>query len=405
MISMTLPSRPVSSLARLTTQMRSLSSSLRLTQVIALALMAGPLLSARADTSLEDTLPKFVNCSSATVDQAATDIRLAATGDLVFTENSQINRNAFTEFMPLLTKADLVLGNLEGPITDANTPRKPYVPGRSYSFRFPIDTAQILKKANFHVLSIANNHAQDYGPTGFADTQRHLTAAGIEYTGLKGSYVIRTVKGIRIGVIALAHYPAYNNVLEIDATAKLVADVRAKSDLVVLFYQLGGEGDAFAMLTNEDEVFLGEQRGNARKFAAAMIKAGAGALIAHGPHLVRAAECMNGVPVLHSIGNFVSAGGLSTQNLANVSAFPELLFDASGKFKSVRIVPVTFSSERLPKIDPSGRSVHLINWLNARATKTLPDFRALNFNGYKDQAEVFEKWFRSTRFGAQAPKD
>lgn len=359
----------------------------------------------RAETTSDDLLPKFVNCNSTPLDQAATDIRLAAMGDLVFSENSAINRNAFTEFMPLLSKADLVLGNLEGPITDANTPRKPYVPGRSYSFRFPIDTAQILKKANFHVLSIANNHAQDYGPTGFADTQKHVSAAGIEYTGTKGSYVIRPVKGIKIGVIALAHYPAYNNVLEIEATAKLVAEVRAKSDLVVLFYQLGGEGDAFALITNDDEVFLGEQRGNARKFATAMIKAGAGALIGHGPHLVRAAECINGVPVLHSIGNFVSVGGLSVQNLANVSAFPELLFDASGKFKSVRIVPVTFNQERLPKIDPAGRSVHLINWLNARATKTLPDFRALNFDGYKDQVDVFNTWFRSTRFGAQAPQD
>jgi hypothetical protein len=359
----------------------------------------------QAETLIEDGFPNFVNCSGTPIDSVATDIRLAATGDLVFSENPQINRNAFTEFMPLLSKADLVLGNLEGPITDANTPRKPYVPGRSYSFHYPIETAQVLKKANFHILSIANNHAQDYGPTGFADTQRHLTAAGIEHTGLKGSYIIRPVKGIKIGVIALAHYPMYNNVLEIDATAKLVAEVRAKSDLVILFYQLGGEGDAYAMITNEDEVFLGEQRGNARKFAAAMIKAGAGALIAHGPHLVRAAECINGVPVLHSIGNFVGAGGLSAQNLANVSTFPEMMFDASGKFKSVRIVPVTFTPERLPKIDPTGRSIHLVNWLNTQATKTIADFRALNFSGYKDQADVFEKWFRSTRFGAQAPRN
>ena len=370
-----------------------------------LMLGTGLMPAVQAETQIEDSLPKFVNCSSTPIETTATDIRLAATGDLVFSENPQINRNAFTEFMPLLTKADLVLGNLEGPITDANTPRKPYVPGRSYSFHYPVETAQVLKKANFHILSIANNHAQDYGPTGFADTQRHLNAAGIEHTGLKGSYVIRPVKGIKIGVIALAHYPMYNNVLEIEATAKLVAEVRAKSDLVILFYQLGGEGDAFAMITNEDEVFLGEQRGNARKFAAAMIKAGAGALIAHGPHLVRAAECINGVPVLHSIGNFVGAGGLSAQNLANVSTFPEMMFDASGKFKSVRIVPVTFTPERLPKIDPSGRSIHLVNWLNTQATKTIPEFRALNFNGYKDQVDVFEKWFRSTRFGAQAPRD
>jgi len=360
---------------------------------------------AQAEITPDETLPKFVTCTGTTAEPAATDIRLAATGDLVFSENSGINRNAFNDFLPLLTKADLVLGNLEGPITDANTPRKPYVPGRSYSFRFPIDTAQILKKANFHILSIANNHAQDYGPTGFADTQRHLTAAGIEYTGLKGSYLIRTVKGIRVGVIALAHYPAYNNVLEIEATAKLVAEVRAKSDVVVLFYQLGGEGDAFALLSNDDAVFLGEQRGNARRFAAAMVKAGASALIGHGPHLVRAAECIDGVPVLHSIGNFVSSGGLSVRSLANLTVFAEIVFDPSGRFKGVRVIPATFDKDRLPIIDPTGRALHLINGFNRRASRSIEGFAALNFPGYEQHTEHFRSWFRSTPFGAQTALD
>lgn len=365
--------------------------------LIAALLACSPAAQSQSTTAL----PSFVNCSAATKEPEPTDLRVAAVGDLVFSENSQINRSAFNDFLPQLTQADLTLGNLEGPITTHPTSRKPYVPGRSYSFRFPLDTVDVLKKANFHVLSIANNHANDYGPIGFADTARHLSAAGLESTGLKGSYLIRSLKGLKVGVIALAHYPMYNNVLEIEATARLVAEVRSKSDLVVLFYQLGGEGDRHALLGNDDVVFLGEQRGNARKFAAAMVKAGAGALIGHGPHLVRAAECIAGVPVLHSIGNFVSTGGLSINSLANVTVFTELLFDASGQFKAVRLTPATFDKSRLPMIDASGRALHLINWFNRQASKTLPGFEPLNMPAEPAQEEVFRKWLRSTPFGAQ----
>jgi hypothetical protein len=350
-------------------------------------------------------LPAFVNCSAATVETTRADLRIAAVGDLVFSENSQVNRLAFRDFQPQLELADLALGNLEGAITTHPTPRKPYIPGRSYAFRFPVDTAEVLKKANFHILSIANNHSNDYGPIGFADTQRHLSAAGLEHTGLKGSFVIRQVKGLRVGVIALAHYPAYNNVLEIEATARLVTEVRGRSDVVVLFYQLGGEGDSHALLTNDDAVFLNEQRGNARRFAAAMVKAGAGALIGHGPHLVRAAECIDGVPVLHSIGNFVSSGGLSVRSLANVTVFAELLFDPTGRFKGVRLTPSTFDKDRLPIIDPTGRGLHLVNWFNRQASRSLQGFTALNFPGYEQHTEHFRSWFRSTPFGAQNALD
>ncbi len=345
-------------------------------------------------------LPAFVNCSAATVETTRADLRIAAVGDLVFSENSQINRLAFRDFQPQLELADLALGNLEGAITTHPTPRKPYIPGRSYAFRFPVDTADVLKKANFHVLSIANNHSNDYGPIGFADTQRHLSAAGLEHTGLKGSFVIRQVKGLRVGVIALAHYPAYNNVLDIEATARLVTEVRGRSDVVVLFYQLGGEGDTHALLTNDDAVFLNEPRGNARRFAAAMVKAGASALIGHGPHLVRAAECIDGVPVLHSIGNFVSSGGLSVRSLANVTVFTEILFDPTGRFKGVRLTPSTFDKDRLPIIDSTGRGLHLLNWFNRQASRSLQGFAPLNFPGYEQHIEHFRTWFRSTPFGA-----
>ena len=261
--------------------------------------------------------------------------------------------------------------------------------------------AGVLRDANFHVLSIANNHAFDYGAAGFVDTIRHLSAAGLQATGLRDSHVVREARGLRIGVVALAHYPAFNNVLEIEASARLVAGLRARVDLVVAYYQLGAEGDPAALLADGPEEFLGEARGDARAFAAAMVAAGAGVLVGHGPHVMRAAECIDGVPVLHSVGNFVGGGRLRTQGLPNVAALPEIAFDASGRFRGVRLHPVTFGPDGNPRPDPTARAIALADWLATQAQGATRAFAPLRFRGAEGQEAAFGEWFQSTSLGSR----
>jgi hypothetical protein len=69
----------------------------------------------------------------------------------------------------------------------------------------------------------------------------------------------------------------------------------------------------------------------------------------------------------------------------------------------VRATPATFDKERLPMIDASGRALHLINWFNLQASRTLPGFEPLNFPAAAEQQEGFRKWLRSTPFGAKLP--
>lgn len=341
--------------------------------------------------------PPFVYCDRTVVEPHKDDLRVAAMGDLVFSENDAINRETFQDFIGLLKSADFVFGNLEGAITDYNVSTKRYVPGRVYAFRFPPETAALLRKANFHALSIANNHSGDYGQIGFSDTVRHLAQEGIAATGLKGSSFIQTVKGLRVGLVAFSHYPRFNNINDLAESARLVAEVRSRADVVIVTNQGGAEGGGAALLPGGPEMFLGEERGDVRAFAQAVVRAGADAVIGHGPHVLRAAECIDGKPVLYSIGNFVSAGGLSTRGMANVSVFAEVLFGPRGAFKAVRVVPATFSVARLPVRDPTGRGLHLINLLSERAAR-LPEFRGLRFLGFEDQHGSFMSWLSTTEF-------
>jgi hypothetical protein len=81
------------------------------------------------------------------------------------------------------------------------------------------------------------------------------------------------------------------------------------------------------------------------------------------------------------------------------------VFDPSGRFKGVRVIPATFDKDRLPIIDPTGRALHLINGFNRRASRSIEGFAALNFPGYEQHTEHFRSWFRSTPFGAQTALD
>ena len=85
----------------------------------------------------------------------------------------------FTEVMPVLGKADMVVGNLESPIS---TPRhgggeqEVHPPRRA-------SRGQALKSAGFRVVTLANNHTMDFGPLALQDTLAALDENGILYTG------------------------------------------------------------------------------------------------------------------------------------------------------------------------------------------------------------------------------
>jgi hypothetical protein len=91
--------------------------------------------------------------------------------------------------------------------------------------------------------------------------------------------------------------------------------------------------------------------------------------------------------------NLTSLEGL--RSLANVAVMAEVLVDGQGRVKGVRATPATFDKERLPMIDASGRALHLINWFNRQASRTLPGFEPLNFPAQAEQQDGFRKWLRS----------
>jgi Bacterial capsule synthesis protein PGA_cap len=83
------------------------------------------------------------------------------------------------ELVELVREADLVVLNLECCISARGEP----TPGRVFHFRAPPRAAQALAHLGVDCVTLANNHALDFGPDALLDTLAHLDAAGIRAVG------------------------------------------------------------------------------------------------------------------------------------------------------------------------------------------------------------------------------
>ena len=255
-----------------------------------------------------------------------------------------------------------------------------------------------LNGLGFDVLSVANNHSNDYGPEGMSDTMVSLAQAGVVATGLAGEFALGQWAGRRVAVLAFSPYGRHNNLTQLTQAAALVRKAKQQADLVVVTFHGGAEGDAGAVLSGAAEMYVGEDRGDPRAFAQAVVAAGADLVLGHGPHVLRPLECVQGKLVAYSLGNFVSAGGLSVRNLANVSALLEVaLHPQTGDMQALRLWPATFNARRLPVPDPSGRAVWLVNWLGSQSGQQAVGWRPLWLPGFEARAPNFARWLATTQ--------
>src|SRR3990167_3789492 len=112
--------------------------------------------------------------------------RIAAVGDIMLagTAAPELRKYGydypFEQTRDILKQAQIVFGNLEGPLTDGGAVGTV----KQYVFRSPPDqVAPALARAGFNIVSLANNHTLDYGPEGLEDTRAALDKAGIRYAG------------------------------------------------------------------------------------------------------------------------------------------------------------------------------------------------------------------------------
>lgn len=252
---------------------------------------------------------------------------------------------------PLLKAADITFGNLEGPLADKGVTNKKGP--NSYAFRVPTRYGRHLKEAGFDVLSLANNHASDFGPSGRESTVRTLEALGIAHAGHdRNDTAFLTVRKSRVAVVACAHNLISLNVNDPASAAQAVRAAARQADLVIVSFHGGGEGSRFRHVPNGPEIYLGERRGDLRRFTHAVVDAGADLVLGHGPHVLRGMELYRGRLIAYSLGNFATYGKFGLRGPTGLSVILEVKLDPeTGLLVSGRLHPVRQIGKGIPRPD------------------------------------------------------
>lgn len=242
-------------------------------------------------------------------------VTLAFTGDIMMGTNypdssylvAHGGKNLFRDVSPVIRQADAAFGNLEGVLMDAGGEvKKCNNPAVCYAFRTPVSYVRNLVDAGFDAVSIANNHANDFGLIGRLSTMSTLRKAGIAYAGQEGycETAVFQKNGITYGFAAFGHSIGTLRIQDIAKARQIIQSLHDKADLIVVSFHGGAEGMGTDHVPGKQEIFLGEDRGNVKAFARACIEAGADIVYGHGPHLPRAIELYKGHLIAYSLGNF-----------------------------------------------------------------------------------------------------
>lgn len=212
------------------------------------------------------------------------------------------------ELLEIMQGSDIFMINNEFPYTDRGTP----LTNKTFTFRADPANVQILKDMGVDIVSLANNHASDYGEISLLDTLDTLEGAGIPYVGAgrdleEASKVVFYQKGdMKIGIVsatevermatpdtkgATENTPGTFRCFQNDALEEVIREAKKECDFLIVVVHWGTE--------STDELDW-SQPGQAADFTAA----GADVVIGAHPHVLQEIAYVNDVPVFYSLGNY-----------------------------------------------------------------------------------------------------
>ncbi|MEJ2110973.1 MAG: CapA family protein [Acidobacteriota bacterium] len=257
-------------------------------------------------------------------------LKLMLVGDLILDEPDP--DTFFEPARSTLQQADVLIGHVEVPHTDRGSENAFDIPAP------PSDPNNLaaLKRAGFHIATLAGNHMFDAGPAGIEDTvatRRRMgsdtAGAGMHLAEARKPAIVER-KGLSVGTLSyncvgpkeswanekkagcayvhvITHYeldhatpggpPRIYTFSEPDTMNAMLADIESlRPDVDVLVVALHkGIGHTPAVLAMYE-----------RPLAKAAIDAGADIVVGHHAHIVRGIEMYKGRPIYHGLGNFVT---------------------------------------------------------------------------------------------------
>ncbi len=210
------------------------------------------------------------------------------------------------EVLKIMRSADVTMANHEFTLTDRGSP----IPGKIWTFRGDPKNVSIFHELGVDVVSLANNHAFDYGPLSLTDTLATLDGAGIARIGAgedineaKAPYYY-VINGYVVAIVAGSAIDPYSTrgatesqsgvfqIFDTVSMSKEIASAKEKADYVVAYVHWGRESTT--VLTSGQ-----------KSMGKAFVDAGADVVIGMHSHCMQGLEYYKGKLIVYSLGNFV----------------------------------------------------------------------------------------------------
>jgi poly-gamma-glutamate capsule biosynthesis protein CapA/YwtB (metallophosphatase superfamily) len=218
-------------------------------------------------------------------------------------ESEQPESLVAPELVAVAREADLFVLNLECCISKRGEP----FPGHVFHFRAPPVAVETLAHLGVDCVTLANNHALDFGPEALVDTLLHLEAAGIASAGAGVDReaarlpVLLEAKGFRLAVVAVADHPQ-DYAAGTDRPGVAFADLRGGSLPRSLTQAIEGlDADAVLVTPHWGPNMATEPVAHVRAAASAMLETGATLVAGHSAHVFQGVAPR----VLYDLGDFL----------------------------------------------------------------------------------------------------
>lgn len=288
------------------------------------------------------------------------DISIFVMGDVVVKNEFEINK----ELISIASECDFNFLNMEAPITE----EKKNIVKAGATIKNSTRIIEFLKALKIDCVSLANNHMYDYGSKGVEDTINILESNEIGYAGVgKNSkqaydFYIKEVKGIKIGVIALAEcqfgvIDEINNIeygiAWINGTDvnSIIKESKSKCDLLLVSVHAGVEDMPLPQY---------EWRERYKK----LCDCGADLIIGHHTHSVQGFEMYNDKLIVYSLGNGYFDKGVDLNSFHKEHGYGLKIKIVDGKINNTCIIPLENKSNKL-EIYNNSKFIDYIEKLNS----------------------------------------
>lgn len=319
------------------------------------------------------------------------EITLGFVGDVGFAEGyatinkyrslgSDINKSLDAGILDVMQGVDIMMANNEFPYSYRGSP----TPNKTYTFRADPKDVHIMKDMGVDIVSLANNHAYDYGPDALIDTVDTLNEAELPFVGAGKNIeeakkpVYFYVNGHVISYLSATQIERYANPDTREATedspgvmrtldpTKFVATIEEaanNSDFTIVYVHWGSESTDLVEKSQRD-------------LAKAYVDAGADLIIGDHSHCLQGIDYVDGVPVFYSLGNYwFNSKTLDT-------CIVRATLDGDCKLSKLEFIPCLQTGSCVRECDEDGR-LRIIRYMRG-----ISDYAEIDDNGVVSRSDT-----------------